>query len=328
MSKLKRKKKIIFKFVTIALVIIFFLSGILIFVDLWERKNGKFPEQKVSETVKIFNGREYVPKENIETFLVIGLDKYKDEINNDSYNNDQKADFLMLFVYDDSKKECKVLNINRDTMAKMNTLDIAGNKLHTVTKQIALAHTYGKGEEISANNTVNAVSELLLGESIDHYVSITMDSVVKYNDYVGGVEVEVLDDFTGVDETLIKGQKILLKGEHALNYVRTREGLEDSSNSTRMKRQQQYVKALYNKLKERVEEDENFILNAPFEKSDFTSDRNDNQLKELADKLSEYELIEIDGIEGETKMGEKYLEVYPNADSIEKTVIELFYQPK
>lgn len=328
MSNLKRKKKIIFKFVTIALVIVFFLSGILLFVNLWERKNSKFPEHEVNDTVKVFDGKEYVRKENIESFLVIGLDKYKDEINTDSYNNDQKADFLMLFVYDNDKKECKVLNINRDTMAKMNSLDIAGNKMYTVTKQIALAHTYGKGEEISANNTVNAVSELLLNEDIDHYISVTMDSVVKYNDYVGGVEVEVLDDFKGVDDTLIKGQKVLLKGEHALNYVRTREGLEDSSNSTRMKRQQQYVKALYNKIKERMEEDENFILNAPFDKSDFTSDRNDNQLKELADKLSSYEFLELDGIEGETKMGEKYLEFYPDEDSIEKMVIELFYQLK
>ena len=38
-----------------------------------------------------------------------------------------------------------------------------------------------------------------------------------------------------------------LQGEQALRYVRTRYGLEDSTNSTRMARQQQYINALYAK---------------------------------------------------------------------------------
>lgn len=332
MSNTKRKKKLIFKFVTIALVIIFCLSGALILVDLWEknRENKKFSNyEEVNDSVKIFDGKEYVRKENIETFLVIGLDKNKDNITSDSYNNDQSADFLMLFVYDNDKKECKALHINRDTMAKMNVLGVAGDKVYTVTKQIALAHTYGKGGDISCNNTVNSVSELLLNEKISHYVSVTMDTFVKYNDYIGGVEVEVLDDFSGIDDTLIKGEKVLLKGEHALNYVRTRKDLEDSSNDTRMKRQKQYIEALQKKVKECIQNDADFILKAPLKEADYIySDRSINQLKELANKMFEYEFIEVEGLKGETKMGEKYLEFYPDEDSINSVVKELFYQPK
>ena len=235
----------------------------------------------------------------------------------------------MLIVYDNDKKEWKSLHLNRDTMAKMNILGVAGDKVDTVTKQIALAHTYGKGGDISCNNTVNAVSELLPNEKINHYVSITMDTFMKYNDYVGGVEVEILDDFKGVDDTLIKGQRVLLKGEHALNYVRTRKGLEDSTNDTRMNRQQQYIEALHKKIKECIESDANFILNAPLEEADYIySDRSINQLKELANKMFEYKRTEIEGIKGETKMGEKFIEFYPDKDSIKEVVKELFYQPK
>ena len=44
-----------------------------------------------------------------------------------------------------------------------------------MTGQLALAHTYGSGEEDSCENTVLAVENLLYGVGIDHYVSLTMD---------------------------------------------------------------------------------------------------------------------------------------------------------
>mgnify|MGYP000585160404 FL=1 len=68
-----------------------------------------------------------------------------------------------------------------------------------------------------------------------------MDAVPILNDLLGGVEVTVLDDFSGIDDTLIKGETVTLHGDHALTYVRERYGLEDSSNSTRMVRQRQYM---------------------------------------------------------------------------------------
>ena len=37
----------------------------------------------------------------------------------------------------------------------------------------------------------------LMDVKIDHYISLTMDSVAVMNDLVGGVEVTVLDDFLG-----------------------------------------------------------------------------------------------------------------------------------
>ena len=39
---------------------------------------------------------------------------------------------------------------------------------------------------------------MLMNVNVDHYVSVTMDAVSVYNDYIGGVEVTVLDDFTGI----------------------------------------------------------------------------------------------------------------------------------
>lgn len=289
----------------------------------------KFSNTDFNDYTIEYGGKEYSPKSNVETFLVLGLDKFEDSSADISYNNDKQADFLLLFVLDNNSKKCTAVHINRDTMADMNILGVAGQKIDTVKKQIALAHTYGDGDKTSCRNTADAVSGILHGIKIDHYISLTLDSVAVLNDLAGGVEVTVLDDFTGIDDTLKKGQTVTLFGEHALRYVRTRYGLDDSSNNTRMARQKQYLNALYAKVKKLIEQDEEFIVDTSLKMSDYiVSDRSVNRLQELAQKITTYEFCGIKDIEGKTIMGEKYVEFYPDENSTRKLVISLLYQPK
>ncbi len=267
--------------------------------------------------------------EDVESFLILGLDKFEDAINNDSYNNDQRADFLMLLVFDNSEKKFTAVHLNRDTMVNMNVLGVAGQKIGTVNKQLALAHTYGNGRDVSCRNTADAVSELLNGVKVNHYLSITMDAVPILNDLLGGVEVTVLDDFSGIDDTLIKGETVTLHGDHALTYVRERYGLEDSSNSTRMVRQRQYMTAVYDKAMLKIENDDNFVIEASSKLADYiVSDRSVNQLQEIAKKLSQYKFTEIETLEGESVVKDGLMEFRPDTDSIDKIVFELFYKKK
>ena len=146
---------------------------------------------------------------------------------------------------------------------------------------------------------------------------------------MGGVEVTVLDDFTGIDDTLVKGKNVTLKGSQALVYVRTRYGLEDSSNSTRMKRQQQYINALHDKFYDCMENDEEFIIEATLKLSDhIVSDRSVTQLQELSRKFSEYEFLGIEQPEGRYDIVNDLVEFYPDKKSIERIVIEKFYELK
>lgn len=329
MGKTSNNKKILLKFITIALVVVFLVSALMIGLEIWESQQGKFPEISTEDNNFIYDGKEYVLKKNIETFLVLGLDKYEGESVKDSYNNDKCADFIMLFVFDNENKKFSTIHINRDTMAEMNILGVAGNTVDTVIKQISLSHTYGNGKDVSCRNTAESVSELLNGIRVNHYISLTMDAVPVLNNLVGGVEVTLLEDFTGVDESMVKGEKVLLNGEQALIYIRSRYGLEDSTNSARMERQQQYINAFYNKLRESAEKDEEFIVEASMKISDFiVSDRSANQLQELAKKVNEYEFLGIKDIEGESKKGEKYMEFYPEKSSIDEIVVDLFYTEK
>lgn len=326
----KKTRDDIFKYITVVLVLIFLIAAAFLFLGLWEKRQGQYSGSEKYDGSLFYQGKEYVLKDTVETFLVLGLDKYDGAAVSDSYNNDKQADFLMLFVFDNDAKTCTAVHINRDTMANVRILAIDETKVvDTVTKQIALAHTYGKGREASCRNTKDSVEDLLHGIKVNHYTSFTMDSVPIINDFVGGVEITVMDDFTGIDEKLVKGETVTLMGEEALLYVRARSSLEDSTNLRRMERQRQYINALYQKVVSCMEADESFAVNFIDTIDDYVVyDSSDHKMQKFAEKFDTYQFLGIREIEGETKVGEKFMEFYPDEDSVWSIVLDLFCTPK
>ncbi len=298
-------------------------------MEKWEQRTGVYNDENVSlDNTVSHNGKEYTVKDNLETILVLGLDDATD-VDESSYNNSKQADFLMLFVLDNTANTCKAIHINRDTMAQINVLGVAGDRIDTVTKQISTSHTYGNGKEVSCRNTADAVSKLLMNVEIDHYVSVAFDAVPVFNDLVGGVSVEITDDFSSVDPTLVMGQKMTLNGEQALTYIRSRQGVADQSNSNRMKRQRQYLQALYEQFCNKSKQDESFVANAALKTVDHViSDCSANKLEGYLGKIPSFSALEIVELEGELKKGEEYMEFYPDEESIKQTVIDTFYQAK
>lgn len=316
-------------FLAFLLSFIIVAATTLLLVDLYDKRQGSLSISDAGNSIEEikYQGKNYTLKNDIETLLVIGLDKYDGDIANIGYNNDQQADFLILLVFDKKNQKCFAIHINRDTMSNVNILGVAGERVDTVVKQIALAHTYGNGREVSCRNTADSVSDLLSGMKINHYVSLTLDSVATLNDSVGGVEVEVLDDFSGIDDSLIKGEKTVLKGNQALLYVRSRYGMEDSTNSHRMVRQRQYINALYEKVMKKSKSDEEYVVNTSLNIADYlVSDCSINALQKKFQMFSSYEFNEIIPFEGEFKQGEKFVEFYPDEDSVMSTVVDLFYE--
>ncbi len=320
------------KYVVIGLVVIAFITVGLMLLQAWEKGWGIFGGPENENGVVVYQDKEYVRKSNLETFLVLGLDKYEGEDASDSHGTGVQADFLMLFVFDNNTKQCTALHINRDTMTKVNKLSVGGTSVvESYTKQIALAYNYvnDTNDKIRCRNTKDSVEYLLQGTKVNHYLSLTMDFVPAMADLVDGVTVEVLDDFTGIDDTLIQGQTVTLTGDRALTYVRTRHGLEDSTNSTRMARQQQFIDALREKVVARTEADDAFLLELMQTVDKYVAyDSSEQRMQQFAEKFEEYKFLGTREIEGETKMGEEFIEFYPDEDSVWEIVIDLFYTPK
>ena len=316
------------RIIAIILALISVASIALFALDMWERKQAvSIEEETLNESIS-YNGKEYVLKDDVETMLVLGLDTTDSQISN-SYNNDKQADFLMLFVIDNANKTCSAIQINRDTMADIDVLGVAGDKVGTVKKQIALAHTYGNGSEVSCRNTAEAVSRVLMNVDIDHFMSVTMEAVPALNDLVGGVSVEVLEDFSSIDASLVKGQTINLTGEQAMTYIRSREGMETPTHANRLVRQKQYLDALFQKGQQCAKENEGFIAKATMKISEYMiSDCTANKLESFLNKISSYTINKVEDIEGEYKQGETFMEYYPNSDAVLNLVVDTFYEEK
>ena len=88
-----------------------------------------------------------------------------------------------------------------------------------------------------------------------------------------------------------------------------------------MKRQQQYVGALYDKFEESVEADDELIVDITLAIADYmVSDRSVTQLQTLAEKFNDYEFLGIQAVEGESVRGDRYMEFSPDLFSWYKTL--------
>ncbi len=315
-----------------AVIACFFLlvAVALYYIGVLDSKNENVVEEGNSSEEKVLNldGVEYVQNKDIETVLVVGLDKYAEEAADMGYRNPNCADFVMLLALDHKNQSYKAIQINRDTYTDVEVITL-NNKNYTEKMQLALSYTYGSGTLKSLNNTAKSVSGLFYGVDIDKKVSVKLDAVPIVNDMVSGVTLTLLDDFTAFDTALVKDTKVTLNGEQALLYVRARAGMEDSSNSRRMERQRQYLDALYECVVKTAKEDDTFALQAVAKVSDcLVTDCLNVELTSLFDKISSYSFQGIINVEGESKPGEKYMEFYPDEDKLEKLAVETFYIKK
>ena len=282
----------------------------------------------IAENVVQFQGETYRLREDLQTILILGLDKFEREEQTIAYTNKMQSDFLVLAIIDEKANTCSLLHLNRDTMTEIPRLGLGGAGAGSFVGQLALAHTYGSGGSDSSLNAVKAVSNLLGGVKIDHYMTLTMDAVGKINDLVGGVTVEVLDDFSGIDDSLMQRETVTLKGQQALTYVRSRGGLEDSSNLHRMERQRQYLAALQQQLKAAVQQEDGFTLDALLQLNEYmVSDCTVNQLSDLGDSLAAYQVGDILTTPGDAQEGEEFMEFTVDEDALQQLVMDVFYEP-
>ncbi len=270
---------------------------------------------------------QWIAQKDMETLLVIGLDDLGGFEKSNSYNNTSQADFIVLLMKNKVSGEFNAIQLNRDTMTRIPVLGVTGQKAGYRQGQLALAYTYGRGREDSCRNTMEAVSHLLYGVEIDHYIVVTMDSVPIANDWVGGVTVDILDDFTEVDETMVRGETMKLVGQQALDYVRTRKGLEDSTNLHRMERQRQYA-AKWLELATPLFKNPGAIIDLVMQLSDYHySDCTAGQLADFANAYANQPFDFVHTLEGENVQGDVYMEYHIDEDSVREMVLELFFEP-
>mgnify|MGYP000035940205 CR=1 FL=1 len=327
----RTKEDTIKKILPFLLVVIVMVMVTTIFFRKVDQKSIATTPEETTETLSLntvkIHGVPCTPKNNIKTYLLMGLDASGEAVAKEKYDGTGQCDSLQVVVVDQEAGTWTRIPINRDTMTEVRSLDEKGNYLATTKVQIAMAHANGDGMELSCENTVDAVSNLLYGQKIDGYASLNLDAIEVLNHLVGGVTVTIEDDFSQVDPDLQKGKTVTLTDEQAMTFVRGRKNIGDQTNENRMKRQTAYLKALEPKLREKCQSDSNFPLEMYDEMQPYmvTNLSRNDFIKLAADILDkeEKDILEIKGTSAEGDHG--FNEFTADKDSLADVVIEAFY---
>lgn len=318
---------VLFWSILLILMIVILYSGLQILESTVLQSTVSTEGQTEKKTI-VRDGVEYFPRQDITVMMVLGIDQEGPVQSSNYYRNKGSADSVMLLIFDEASEECSVLYLNRDTMLTMDVLGVRGEYAGTTYGQLALAHTYGTGLEDSCENMKSTLMNYLHGLTIDYYLSMNMDVIPILNDAVGGVKVNVKDDFSKVNPSITMGE-LTLKGDQVIDYVRTRKDVGDQKNVTRMARQREYVNGFLYALEQREHEDIDFAVKlydqvAPY----IVTDCSVETLSKIINHYLEYTLLDAITPEGENLIEDGHYAFYADEEKLDALCVELFYRPK
>ncbi|MGW7728246.1 LCP family protein [Streptomyces canus] len=155
------------------------------------------------------------------------------------------ADVQMVVHISADRSNATVMSIPRDTMVDVPACKDTGSGQSTpgYYGQINSALQYGPACQV-------ATIHRLTGIPIDHFVKLDFSGVVKMSDAVGGVSVcvdhNVYDTYSHLK---LSSGSHTLKGEAALEFVRSRHGFGDGSDLGRTVSQHIFLSAMIRKFK-------------------------------------------------------------------------------
>lgn len=291
-----------------------------------EQDDGFFEKDRV-----FYNGKTYRRNTYVKAILCMGVDRTGTMEETTTTGSGGQADGIILAAHDTARNTIKMLMIPRDTMTKIILTDLSGNVLGKDIQHLTLAYAYGDGREKSCEYMAEAVSDLLGGIAIDHYMAADIDSIAVLNDYVGGVTVTIPSEgLETADSAFVYGETVTLHGKQAERFVRYRDTEKDHSALYRMDQQQEYILQFVNTVQERAGKDEGFVEGLFEEIGQYmVTDMEKGEYLKMATSCLESESLQSENIytlpgQGVTTAG--YDEFYPDEDGMKQVMLELFYR--
>ena len=312
------------------------LALALLFFGLeWLEKQGRKPETRgdlsarYADQAVTLNGKACHRRQSLTSILLLGIDRPAGNTDETDFQSGGNADFLRLLVIDSENKTISQIQIDRDTIAPVTTLNLIGQRTDTRLMQIALSHSYGDGKAQSCELTAEAVSRLLLDTPVPYYAALNLDGIAALNDFIGGVTVTIDDDFSAVDPDMIQGTTMTLTGKQAEAFLRSRADLPVSTNEARMARQQAYLEHLAEILRNNLENDPEYIgalfdAVSPYLVTNMTR----SQLVSTAYRAKDYRRTPLIPLPGARAIGAAgYMEFHPDEQALPQIIMDIFCQP-
>ena len=163
------------------------------------------------------------------TFLLVGSDTRGETLEGE--DPDGRSDAIMIARFSADRRHAQLISIPRDSW-----VDIPGHGRNKINA------SYAFGGPTLLIQTVEQLTQV----RIDHYVAIDFDGLIQVTDDLGGVDVVLAETTTNGPYTFPAGTNHL-DGDQARWYLAQRKGLP-GGDFDRVKRQQQYLRAMFGKL--------------------------------------------------------------------------------
>lgn len=277
-----------------------------------------------------YKGKNYQYNSLITTILYAGVDSKGEMKASAAYASAPRADSISLVVLDKKHQKMTVIAISRDTMTEIRRYTISGFDRGTYVSHLGFAYTYGDGGEVSCENLREAVAGLFGGIPINEYAVTNQTSMTYINDLVGGITVTVPNnDLADRYPSMVQGKSITLDESNVTDFLQYRDTSVDFSNEGRIERQQAYVTAYIQKLKEQLHTDTQEIWNRlenmeAYLQTSITK----NKYLSLVNLLEKIEFTDNDywRLAGENRAGTEHDEFYVDEEALQDKIIELFYE--
>lgn len=283
---------------------------------------------EVDDGVVTYKGKNYILDPDVVSVLFIGVDKEK--IGDDfGIGSNGQADTLFVMTLNTKTKAIRIIPIPREAMVDVDIFSPKGQYTGARNEQICLSYAYGKDPEKSAENTLKSASRLLLNINISNYVTMDLRGISAITDIIGGISLTAIED---IPELGCKtGDTLNLDGKKARIYLQSR--TEDAEGSSkRLERQKQFMTAFASKAGNKISEDFGLLKTYYDKMKPYTStDLSFSQITYLASTGIVRNLggqFDYQTINGEKKVGEKWVEFYPDSDSLVTAILNTFYKQK
>ena len=333
-SALSRRRRLFFLLIFAAVVVVL-LAGAYLAGRWYENKGYTDERQRMSENfgklhTVAYQGQTYLRRPEVSTLLIMGVDQ-RDGSEITGYRSGGQADFLMLLAIDSANRQVHQLQVDRDAITEVPIVGVLGNQVGTRQMQICLAHAYGGSEEERSRHTVQALANLLGGETAGHVISVRLDGIGRLNSLLGGVTVTVPADYSQLDPAMTKGAVLTLNDAQAELLVRSRMTIEGGTNAERMVRQRSFMNAVIQKIRGNVKENADFagtLFDILDEISDYTDLQRGEMINEVTQALT-YDILPVETLTGEYTIGsDGFVEFHADEDAVAAWVLQTLYEPK
>ncbi|QBE48717.1 LCP family protein [Leucobacter triazinivorans] len=181
------------------------------------------------------------------TILLVGSDSREGQSYQDGEEGELNDVTLMLHVSADHQN-ATVVSFPRDLMLPIPSCpsDDGQPDYYPAMSEQQLNSTMMYGGLPCTVRTI----ESLTGMSIPYAGLVTFDGVIGISNAIGGVEVclaqPIVDEHTGLD---LPAGEVTLQGNDALQFLRTRHGVGDGGDTSRISNQQVFMSSLVRELK-------------------------------------------------------------------------------